>query len=72
MIRILRQIFGYSVAFYRSLPAFFLKGQCRFQPSCSEYAAKAIQAYAPGKATVLILRRFLRCHPFSRGGWDPI
>ena len=47
-------------------------GFCRFYPSCSEYAAEAIKCYGPGKGAILTLRRLLRCHPFCRGGFDPV
>ncbi len=47
-------------------------GACRFQPTCSEYAATAVQLYGARRGGWLALLRFLRCHPFSRGGFDPV
>lgn len=45
---------------------------CRFTPTCSEYAADAIAQYGVLKGTAMGVRRLLRCHPFSDGGYDPV
>jgi uncharacterized protein len=45
---------------------------CRFQPSCSEYAAQAILKYGPLKGMGMAARRIVRCHPWSAGGFDPV
>lgn len=47
-------------------------GACRFQPTCSEYAALAVHVHGPRRGGWLALLRFLRCHPFTRGGFDPV
>lgn len=47
-------------------------GACRFQPTCSEYAALAVAAHGPVRGGWLALRRVLRCHPLCRGGFDPV
>ena len=47
-----------------------LGGMCRFYPTCSHYAAEAIEQHGAGRGTALALRRVLRCHPFSEGGVD--
>ncbi|HLJ79029.1 MAG TPA: membrane protein insertion efficiency factor YidD [Acidobacteriaceae bacterium] len=47
-------------------------GGCRFVPTCSEYAAVAIANHGPLRGVVLATWRLLRCHPFSRGGLDPV
>lgn len=47
-------------------------GACRFQPTCSEYAELALHEHGPLLGGKLALLRFLRCHPFSRGGFDPV
>ena len=49
-----------------------LSGACRFQPTCSEYAALAIAVHGPLKGSWLALSRLLRCHPLCRGGFDPV
>lgn len=45
---------------------------CRFYPTCSNYAIKAIQQYGLVKGGFLTLKRLLRCHPFHSGGYDPV
>lgn len=47
-------------------------GGCRFQPTCSDYAATAIAIHGPLRGSALALWRLLRCHPFSRGGLDQV
>jgi putative membrane protein insertion efficiency factor len=47
-------------------------GGCRYQPTCSDYAATAIAMHGPLRGTLLALGRLLRCHPFSRGGLDQV
>lgn len=61
----------YRLVFSPLLVRLFGQG-CRFQPTCSEYAIDAIQKYGVFKGTRLALGRFARCHPLSKGGFDPI
>lgn len=49
-----------------------VSGACRFQPSCSEYAAVALERHGAVRGSGLALWRLLRCNPFSRGGFDPV
>jgi len=47
-------------------------GGCRFQPTCSDYAAIAIATHGPVRGSALALWRLLRCQPFSKGGLDQV
>jgi hypothetical protein len=47
-------------------------GACRFQPTCSEYAALAIAEHGVLRGGFMALGRLLRCHPLYRGGFDPV
>lgn len=45
---------------------------CRFVPTCSQYAEEAVRKHGVVRGSWLALRRLLRCHPFGRGGYDPV
>jgi putative membrane protein insertion efficiency factor len=49
-----------------------LGGHCRYVPSCSLYAQEALRCYGARRGARLAAARILRCHPFSRGGFDPV
>lgn len=61
-----------AITLYQYLLSPFLGRQCRFAPSCSEYANEAIIRYGVLKGTWLGMRRILRCHPWHPGGYDPV
>ncbi len=45
---------------------------CRYVPSCSEYAMEAVERYGVLRGGMMAFARLLRCHPFARGGYDPV
>lgn len=61
-----------AIRFYRKGISPLKPPVCRFYPSCSQYGLEAIERYGAAKGSWLLLRRVLRCHPFSRGGFDPV
>lgn len=62
-----------AIRFYQRhiSPAF--PPRCRYCPTCSQYAVEAIEKYGAWKGGILAFRRFMRCHPFSKGDYfDPV
>lgn len=49
-----------------------LPSACRFRPTCSEYMLEAVERHGAARGVLLGLGRLLRCHPFQRGGFDPV
>jgi putative membrane protein insertion efficiency factor len=56
---------------YRYLLSPWWGGQCRFTPTCSEYAMDAIHEHGALRGTWLAMRRVSKCHPWHHGGFDP-
>ncbi|TYB35642.1 MAG: membrane protein insertion efficiency factor YidD [Flexistipes sinusarabici] len=61
-----------SISLYQLLLSPFLGRNCRFYPTCSAYAKEAIVKKGIFKGVFLSLWRILRCHPYSKGGFDPV
>jgi uncharacterized protein len=57
---------------YRYSLSPLLGPSCRFFPSCSDYAAEAIDKHGAGYGSWLALKRIARCHPWHPGGYDPV
>jgi putative membrane protein insertion efficiency factor len=57
---------------YRKYISPLKRPSCRFYPTCSQYAVEAIEKYGALKGTLMAIKRILRCHPFNKGGYDPL
>jgi len=62
-----------ALRFYKAYLSFLFAGNCRFEPSCSQYAYQSIERFGVARGIWLGTKRLLRCHPFSgRFGYDPV
>jgi len=50
----------------------FLGRNCRFYPTCSNYAVEAVREHGAAKGSLLAARRLCKCHPWHSGGFDPV
>ena len=60
------------IRLYKKTLSPLLGNQCRFLPTCSEYTYGAIEMHGAGRGIVLGAKRLLKCHPFHKGGFDPV
>ena len=57
---------------YKWLLSPLLPPSCRYVPTCSEYAMEAVDRYGAVRGGLMAAWRILRCHPFVKGGYDPV
>lgn len=70
-MRVQRLLIG-VVKGYRLFLSPWLGSSCRFEPTCSAYALKALEQHGAAAGSYLTLRRLARCHPWCDGGHDPV
>ncbi|NYE57597.1 membrane protein insertion efficiency factor YidD [Carboxydothermus ferrireducens] len=68
----MRKIILLLIRFYQKFVSPILGRNCRFYPSCSQYTYEAIERYGVIYGSYLGIKRILRCHPFTPGGYDPV
>ena len=71
----MKKILIFLLRIYKKFISPILKAigvECKYYPTCSEYTRQAIEKYGALKGTWLGLKRFLKCNPFSKGGYDPL
>jgi uncharacterized protein len=69
---VLRRLAILPITAYQRLVSPALPRRCKYEPTCSRYAAQAIREYGILRGLVLAGWRLLRCNPWSHGGYDPI
>lgn len=68
----MRTFLLFLIRFYRAYISPLKPPCCRFTPTCSEYALEAVKRYGPWKGMWLSVKRIAKCHPFHKGGYDPL
>ena len=61
----------YLITLYQNIPGPW-HDNCRYYPSCSNYAKEAITKYGFFKGWILAVKRILRCNPYGKRGYDPV
>jgi hypothetical protein len=68
----MKTLFLALIRAYQYLLRPLLGSNCRFYPSCSDYAREAIERHGALRGLWLAVRRVARCHPYHPGGFDPV
>ena len=70
LIRLYLKTSFFHKAIFRNL--FISDSVCRYHPTCSNYTCQAVEKYGVFKGLFLGLKRIVRCHPWAKGGYDPL
>lgn len=68
----MKKLLIWLIEFYQKNISPLKKPCCRFYPTCSQYALQAVKKYGAIKGVYLSFKRILKCHPFNKGGYDPL
>ncbi|WP_152967804.1 membrane protein insertion efficiency factor YidD [Oxobacter pfennigii] len=68
----MRYIFIFIIRLYQRFLSPLKPPSCRFYPTCSQYSLEAFKKYGAVKGLYLSVKRILKCHPFHKGGYDPV
>ena len=68
----MKKIIILGIKLYRKYISPIKRPCCRFYPTCSQYTLEAIEKYGALKGSIMGVKRILRCHPFNKGGFDPV
>ena len=60
------------IRFYQKIISPLLGSNCRYYPTCSHYMVEAIEKYGVARGGWMGLQRIMRCHPWHKGGYDPV
>ena len=60
------------IKFYRKFISPLKRPSCRFYPTCSMYTLEAVEKYGALKGSFMGIKRIFKCHPFHKGGYDPV
>ena len=71
-MRVLRRLLTAPIRLYQRVLSPAIPPRCKYEPSCSHYAVRAIERYGILRGSVLAAWRVLRCNPWSHGGYDPV
>jgi len=72
MVDFLKKAVLLGIRFYKMTLSKALPPSCRFYPTCSEYAYRAVDLHGLKRGGFLAIKRVLRCHPLNPGGYDPV
>lgn len=72
MNRIPRNVLLALLRAYKSVLSPMFPPACRYVPTCADYAAEAVERHGALRGSVMAVGRLLRCHPFAKGGFDPV
>ncbi len=68
----MKYVLIFLIKVYQKTISPLFPSSCRFYPTCSHYASRALRKYGFFKGIFLAIKRILKCHPFHAGGFDPV